>query len=209
MIAGQFVCNKLAYPQNILHCFRAEQVKIGDVTMALNDSTYFVEQDLCRTLKPMLSKYERGILLKDPEVFEGVNYQSGDCFDQPIIPVLSSGGVVTFEGSGTTINSYPHAFQTALKANFLKLSDKGDQWVVNFAFPLHLVAPSLKYLQDGGAVFAGKNQPVQLTLALTPASESMFCINGGSAESNFTYTIKNLQLMDVYTVLDAPRLEMI
>jgi hypothetical protein len=73
-----------------------------------------------------LSKYERGILLKDPEVFEGLNYQSADVFDQPIIPVIGNTGGVTFEGVAGTAGSYPHAFQTALRGNFLKLSDKGD-----------------------------------------------------------------------------------
>lgn len=42
--------------------------------MALNDSPYFIEQDICRTMKPILGKYERGLLLKDPEIMEGVNY---------------------------------------------------------------------------------------------------------------------------------------
>jgi hypothetical protein len=78
--------------------------------MAMNDSTYFVEQDICRTLKPILTKYERGILLRDPEVMEGLNYQAADVFDQPIIPIIANNGGVTFEGSATTINSYAHAF---------------------------------------------------------------------------------------------------
>lgn len=107
-----------------------------------------IEQDICRTLKPILSKYERGLLLHDPQAISGINYQEGDVFDQPIIPIIANNGAVTFEGLSSTLNSYPHAYQIPLKSNFLKLSERGDQWLVEFCFPLHLVCPTLKYLPD-------------------------------------------------------------
>jgi hypothetical protein len=140
-------------------------------------------------------------------VFEGVSYTSSDVYDAPVIPIVADLGTITLDASSQT--KYPHAFQTSLRANFLKLSDKGDQWVVNFAFPLHLVCPTLKYLGDQGAIYGGKNQPIQIILALTNASESLFAMNGSLTGTSYTYSIRNLQLMDVYTVLDAPRLELI
>lgn len=70
--------------------------------------------------------------------------------------------------------------------------------------------PTLKYLPDAGAVYAGKNQPVLLTFSLVSGSEGLFCINGASnVASIMSYTIRNLQLMDVYSMLDAPRVEML
>ena len=122
-------------------------------------------------------------------------------FDQPIIPIVSNVGAVTWEAG--TAAKYPLAFQQALRAHFLKLSDiSADQYTVNFAIPLHFLALPLMYLPDYGALYAGRHQPIQISLALSLASECLHWLVGADTVSAPSYTIKNLALLDVYTVLD-------
>jgi hypothetical protein len=75
----------------------------------MNDSNYAFEHLFCRSNKALMSKYERGLCVKDPQIMEGVftAYSGGTAtgFDQPIIPIVSNVGAVTWEAG--TAAKYP------------------------------------------------------------------------------------------------------
>lgn len=74
-LTGQFVSDKKTFPQNILNIFSVTQVRVGDWSCGYNQSQFFTEQQICLMNKAILSKYQKGLLIHDPQLMSGINYQ--------------------------------------------------------------------------------------------------------------------------------------
>jgi hypothetical protein len=93
-----------------------------------------------------------------------------------------------------------------LKSHYRRVSSSTDGVKALIAIPFHHLIPALR---DIPAIYLGLGQRLVMNLRLVPAGECLMADANDAAAGEPTYTVGNAHGIFTYSILDAPRRDMI